>query len=63
MYRRKQTMKKIYQNPITTVLKIEMHHIMAGSETLPISEETVDDATTAESRHHSVWDDEDDYDD
>ena len=54
-------MKKIYQNPITTVLKIEMHHIMAGSETLPISE----DASLAESRRHSsVWDDdEDDFDD
>ena len=57
-------MKKTYFAPETTVVNVEIHHIMEGSETLGISDETIEDASLAESRRHSsVWDDEDDYDD
>ena len=58
-------MKKIYQNPETTVVCIEVAQMIAASEgTIAISSTTVDDASEAESRttSFSVWgDDEEDF--
>lgn len=62
-------MKKIYQNPITTVFRVELQQMVAASEQLGFGDD-VTSATGAESRQSSglweapkVWDTEDDIDD
>ena len=56
-------MKKIYQNPTTKVMRIELHQMIAAS---PTTEQRgfgddVDDASGADARRFgsSLWDDED----
>ena len=55
-------MKKIYQNPTTKVMRIELHQMIAAS---PATEqrgfgEDVTDASGADARRgSSLWDDED----
>jgi len=50
-------MKKTYQNPETTVVRIEAPHILAGSEKLKIGD-SVTDASGAETRrNYNVWGD------
>jgi len=52
-------MKKTYQNPETTVVRIETPHILAGSEKLKIGD-PVESAAGAETRrNYSVWGDDD----
>jgi hypothetical protein len=53
-------MKKIYENPTTTVVKIVTNHLMVGSESIPVSETNYDGETTIESRRGTIWDDEED---
>ena len=54
-------MKKIYENPRTTVIEIETKHLMSGSETIPVSETNYDGATPIESRRGTIWDDDEDF--
>ena len=54
-------MKKIYQNPTTTVMRIELQQMIAAS---PATEQMVigdpvDNASGADARSFSIWDDED----
>jgi len=52
-------MKKVYINPTTDIVNIEMAQMIAASgEKLEISNsETVEDASVAESHSSSIWDD------
>lgn len=51
-------MKKIYQNPATKIIRIELHHMIAASETMGFGA-SVNDASGADSRRGSAfWDDE-----
>lgn len=55
-------MKKIYQNPETKVVRVEVTRMIAGSEKMGIGA-NVSSASGAESRRgrgSSLWDDEDD---
>ncbi len=55
-------MKKIYQNPETKVVRVEVTHMIAASERISIGA-SVESASGAESRRgrgSSLWDDEDD---
>lgn len=52
-------MKKIYENPTTTVVKIVTNHLMVGSESIPVSETNYNGSATIESRRGTIWDDED----
>ena len=52
-------MKKIYENPTTTVVKIVTNHLMVGSESISVSETNYNGSATIESRRGTIWDDED----
>lgn len=59
-------MKKTYQNPLTTVITIETAKMIANSGGLGFSDTlgtTNVDGGSALSRHNSIWDDDEDYDD
>ena len=52
-------MKKTYQNPEMKIVKIQTHHLMAGSEKLGIGGSFGGDNSKIQSRGAAFWDDED----
>lgn len=55
-------MKKIYQNPETKVVRVEVTHMIAASEKMGIGK-PVESASDADSRRgSSLWDWDDEYD-
>ena len=56
-------MKKIYEMPVTEVMKIATHTILAGSPGKPNAavdsiEDSIDPNEIESRRHNNVWDDE-----
>lgn len=55
-------MKKVYKTPITMIVEVHPHHIMAGSEYINVNGK-YDGTSTIESRRgRSPWDEDEDDD-
>lgn len=60
MFKKKKTMKKIYQNPTIKIVKVELQRMMQSSDLR--YDKTTSETSGNLSRKGSFWDDEDDED-
>ncbi len=61
MFKKKKTMKKIYQNPTIKIVKVELQRMMQSSDVRYFGGTTKETSGNL-SRKGSFWDDEDDED-